>query len=433
MKKLLILVFVVLPLLAVLALAVVVVASIEDRPVATGIGTPDALSLARGRDLIERYRRSLLQPEALTTLAASEQDLNQMLSLAGRGLRHVALEVRVRPTGMTAAATLRLPQTPLGQYVNAWVAVVPSNAGLVVESARLGAIDVPGWLVLRAVGTSLDAVLGVGRGDEALSSVRRVAFSLQRVEVTYRPTPELIAELERSARRTYREIAVDIDPVDVRAYYATLLSKRRRLDDGRKASFAEYLGAVMDLAKQRAETADAARENRAAIIALAIFFGDSRFERLVGDVRTGELAGPVPDTGRVVLQGRHDLVQHFTISAALTVSAGTGIADVIGELKEVQDTGAGGSGFSFTDIAADRAGARFGETATASGSARRVQNLLAGDPLERMFFPSVAGLPEFMPAAEFTRRFGSVGSAEYERVVRDIDGRLAALAVFGDG
>ena len=46
------------------------------------------------------------------------------------------------------------------------------------------------------------------------------------------------------------------------------------------------------------------------------------------------------------------------------------LSDVIGLYKEIEDS-RGGSGFSFNDIAADRAGTRFGEKAVASEDSAR--------------------------------------------------------------
>lgn len=431
MKKLLIFIFFVLPLLLVLAVAAFVITGIDDRPLVVQTSTPTAASLARGKALAEAYRASLLRPDALTTLSASEADLDRVLALAGRSVRNASFDAAIRPTGMTVAASVRLPKTPLGEYFNAWVGIEPSTNGLRIDSARVGKVSVPGWVVLAAMRLGLDVMLGDGRGDEALASIREIDFLANRVTVTYRPTPELIADLRKTATDTYRQIVADIDPATVRVYYAELVDIGSRLGGQDRASFTSFLGPILALARQRSASGSAADENAAAIVAMAMYFGDSRFEKVVGDVRTGELAGPPPDTDHVRLRGRHDLVQHFTISAALTVTAGLGIADVIGEIKEVKDTGAGGSGFSFTDIAADRAGARFGETATSERGAVWVQNLLAGAPVENMFFPSVAGLPEFMPKEEFARRYGEVGSAEYESVIDEIDSRLAGLAVFG--
>jgi len=40
--------------------------------------------------------------------------------------------------------------------------------------------------------------------------------------------------------------------------------------------------------------------------------------------------------------------------------------------------------------------------------------------------PDFRDLPEFMPQAEFDRRFGPVGSARYQKMIDIIDTRLAA-------
>jgi uncharacterized protein YfiM (DUF2279 family) len=103
----------------------------------------------------------------------------------------------------------------------------------------------------------------------------------------------------------------------------------------------------------------------------------------------------------LTLQGRHDLAQHFAISAALAAWAGEPLANTIGLDKEVDDA-RGGSGFSFADLAADRAGTRFGELAVQP--ARLAAPSPAGS--ER---PAAAtdGLPEPMQTDEFRRRFGA--------------------------
>jgi hypothetical protein len=52
---------------------------------------------------------------------------------------------------------------------------------------------------------------------------------------------------------------------------------------------------------------------------------------------------------------------------------------------------------------------------------------LAASMAESDLMPDVSDLPEFMPEAEFRRRFGGVDSAQYARVIATIDGRIDAL------
>jgi hypothetical protein len=40
--------------------------------------------------------------------------------------------------------------------------------------------------------------------------------------------------------------------------------------------------------------------------------------------------------------------------------------------------------------------------------------------------PEVADLPEFLPEAEFKRRYGGIGGARYNRMMARIDARVAS-------
>ena len=61
------------------------------------------------------------------------------------------------------------------------------------------------------------------------------------------------------------------------------------------------------------------------------------------------------------VHGRHDLAQHFAVSAALTAMSGAKAAEAAGLLKELLDAEPGGSGFSFCDLASDLSGVAFAE------------------------------------------------------------------------
>ncbi|HMA80896.1 MAG TPA: hypothetical protein VKR81_08390, partial [Candidatus Binatia bacterium] len=138
---------------------------------------------------------------------------------------------------------------------------------------------------------------------------------------------------------------------------------------------------------------------------------------------------PRPAQHRVLLNGRDDFPKHFIVSAALAAKAGAPLADAVGVYKELADA-RGGSGFSFNDIAADRAGTRFGEYAADPASARRLQHRLRAGIRERDIMPGTADLPEFMPEAEFLRRFGGVDAPAYRKMMAEIERRIAALPLY---
>jgi hypothetical protein len=130
------------------------------------------------------------------------------------------------------------------------------------------------------------------------------------------------------------------------------------------------------------------------------------------------------------LYKRIDLAQHFIGSAALTASVSKQAAQIAGVEKELSDA-QGGSGFSFIDLAADKAGTRFGELATSSPeNARKMQKAMSEIKDYSDFMPDPRDLPEHMNEADFKQRFGSVNSPVYQKISKEIDERISATRIY---
>ena len=192
------------------------------------------------------------------------------------------------------------------------------------------------------------------------------------------------------------------------------------------SSLATLAGTLLALAQERSAEGDPVQENRAAILVLFAYVAGIDPASFAPEARTW----PRARRQAVRLQGRHDFAQHFITSAAIAAIGDTNIANAVGLYKEVDDS-RGGSGFSFRDLAADRAGTRFGELATGSAkSARDLQRRASQDLSDDAMMPAVADLPENMQEAEFRARFGGVGSSAYNRMTKEIDRRIASAALY---
>ncbi len=102
------------------------------------------------------------------------------------------------------------------------------------------------------------------------------------------------------------------------------------------------------------------------------------------------------------------------------------LSDEAGLFKEELDAGEGGSGFSFSDLLADRAGTLFALAATRDEqSARRMQDRLAAGFEIDEIFPPAADLPEGIPDPQLQAEYGGVGGERYKEVIREIERRLA--------
>ncbi|HUM16684.1 MAG TPA: hypothetical protein VL086_13405 [Candidatus Nitrosotalea sp.] len=188
------------------------------------------------------------------------------------------------------------------------------------------------------------------------------------------------------------------------------------------------LGAAVEVAfahaRVRSATSPPVLENRAALLALGLLLGHRRLEGFVGPVigeRDWRRAAPL---GRTTLRGREDWTKHFFVSAALTVLSAQAPSDAIGVFKEELDAG-GGSGFSFGDLLADRAGTTFALLATRdAAAARTLQERLAAGFRVDDFFPEAADLPENIQAAELEARYGGVGGPLFRQYVAEVERRL---------
>jgi hypothetical protein len=244
--------------------------------------------------------------------------------------------------------------------------------------------------------------------------IRRVSFAPDRASLTYQWRPGIPAHISKA-------MTPQGETERLQAYQQRLAELGRR----QSASLAELTQALFRLAAERSLQGGAIAENQAAILALAFCVNGRGLSVLFPEAQNW----PQSTIHNVTLNGRDDFAKHFIISAALSAKAGGSLSDAIGLFKEISDS-RGGSGFSFNDIAADRAGTRMGELAVADEtSARKVQRVMSAAARETLFMPSVQGLPEFMPEAEFKRRFGGVGEPAYNKMMEEIERRVAALAI----
>ncbi len=127
--------------------------------------------------------------------------------------------------------------------------------------------------------------------------------------------------------------------------------------------------------------------------------------------------------GRLTMQSRHDLAQHFWVSAALADLAGEQLALAAGVTKELKDAN-GGSGFSFADLAADIAGV---ETAMHVLSSKVRLEHLAKEFRVDDFMIRPMGLPEGLSSAEFLRKYGTVSGSVYRQEESRLRTRILSL------
>ncbi len=171
--------------------------------------------------------------------------------------------------------------------------------------------------------------------------------------------------------------------------------------------------------------ADPVAENRAVFIVLTAYMTDLDLEQLIGtDVTIAE-----PRKLKVVIESREDLARHVVSSAAIAASAGATMAEVLTVYKEVSDSRYG-TGFSFTDIAANQAGTMLGILASRSESdARQFQEIMLDTQSDADYMPSL-GTYDGMSEAEFIEQYGSRESEAYRQRLGEITDSIATRTFF---
>jgi hypothetical protein len=376
-----------------------------ERPATLGLA-----DLERGRAIVESLDLKNLKEGEERRLRFDQKDLALALNWLAGSLGRGGAEVTIDADHMRVAASLRLYKLP--RYLNLSLAFQPQGNILAPTHLRLGKVPLPARFTGKLLGLLLTLSPAAEQYRVVREMLRKADLRPGRLELTLVWRGDALRKAMKDA---------GWNPIDVDDAALALYRERLAATPGR--DYAQLVGAAFALARERSRAGDPVTENRTAITALAEVVAGGRL--IVGtDDRKPRRKGGAR------LAGRDDFAQHFGLSAFISILGGEGVSDLAGLYKELRDE-RGGSGFSFNDLAADKAGSRLGEVATRTPeSARRVQERLAETRDERLFFPEVKDLPEFMNTAQFERRFGGVGHPAYIKQVKEIEARVAALPLY---
>jgi hypothetical protein len=368
----------------------------------------------RAMNMLRAYDPRRAPPGRLHRLPLRERDVDLLVDHAARRWLDANTRVQLLPGLLLLQASFA---APLGRWLNVDVVLRQTAALPEIDRLRIGRLPLPPVLAL-----PLLRVLAARHGlqtDALLDAdwIERVTLHRGQMSLSYRLRPD-------TAQRLRSAFVAPAEQRRLRAYAERLAGVARRVE-GDTAALHQLLTPLLALAAERtAAGGDAVEENRAALLTLSFFATHRPLGLLVPTAYDWPRARPL----LLTLQQREDFALHFLLSAVIAAQAGTPLADAVGLWKEIADARSGGSGFSFNDLAADRAGTRFGELAVREPA--RLQSRIAAAADERELMPDASDLPEFLSQADFTARYGGVGGAGYNRLVAEIEARVAALPMY---
>ena len=384
------------------------------RPSVPEAPRPGVAEAAAARDFLAALRRARGEGPGFAALSVPVADLPRLAAIAGHaaGVPRLAAEAE--------EGVLRLGASfpaGAGRWLNLRAATRGAEVGVPEVRAAVGPLVIPPGLVragaevlrlaLWPFGLRLpplgEMIGGLHIGGEAV--VARIRL----------PSGTGAVGTLASAR------AAPVSPAEVQRAYCRLAAERRARPDP-----------ALETLVQRAFAAPAGRPveaNRAAFVALGMLAVGPRVGELAG-LAPEAVAGCAPPDGPLLLAGRPDLAKHWALSAALAATLGEPLSVDLGQWKELADS-AGGTGFSFVDIAANRSGIAWARRASDPKTAAEARRSLAAAGRAQLFPLELLAEAEGLASADFERRYGALESPAFRAVVARIDRHLAR-AMRGD-
>lgn len=422
------LLFILLLLLALLigAPALLLVAAIQPQPLVTGAGGMRHGDVGRIKELLQQHDPRQLRDGEIRRLQINGRDLNLMLDSVLPYPERQAARVDLGVARADVQYTLTLPGAE-GKFLNISAAVQEHGQLVALQELRFGATPVPGWMLTPLVGAADNYLRGrSAEYHDLMAALKEVRIQPLHLQLVYQWQAGLAERLQSSGRDL---LLPEPERQRILVYYSEIARQSESLGRG-EVDLDRLLQPLFGLALDRsADGGDPAAENRALLLALGVALSGNSIEHLVGRPASGELPSARPLN--LVLRGRDDLAKHFGISAAITAAGGGALADTIGVFKEVDDS-RGGSGFSFADLLADRAGVSLAEVALGKDAAG-VQRFMSRQLQEASYMPDFTRLPEGVMELEFKTRFEDLDSASYALVQGEIERRIGASPLYQSG
>ena len=380
---------------------------VEEKRAASGEQVAAAKELAQ----TARSSRETGKPVSLTL---DNPDLAALSAMASQGAAPARVDARIEDGVLTVTGSRPL----LWRWLNIRAQTSGTSKGLPEWRVQIGAIPLPGWLSRWGLEQLQQRYIGKDSGLPPLDTIlRKLTIEQESVAASILlPKGSLLVHAAATGTST-------LDEKGISRLYC-------RLVEAQQAKPAKSLAAQV----HRALTATEATPegHRTAIIALALITATPERMHLVGDDAALKACAPPANMTPITLHGRADWAMHWALSAALETATGNRLGGLIGEWKELADTKAGvamlapedPSGFSFVDLASDRAGLLTARRLTDPRHLAKTRARLLKASEDTLLPAAALDLNDGLTDAQFVAQYGALDDPRYEAKVREIDAML---------
>ena len=366
------------------------------------------------------------QPSGTKTVTFNEKTLNQGAQVFMATYANIPLRIRLHNGFANVSMSILLPSIPTNIYANIHFKTFYKNQQINIQNITVGHLPVPRF-VYDLLLPSVKAFFIDQYPDyfKLISNIKDINFSENELKIRY----QWDRKFAHQVKKLSKDLLFTNEEQKRIAFYYEKLGQISRLYLWKPTSVHKVMQPLFQHALKRVELgANPVQENKAILMTLGIMASGVRINYLFKPQKNKYLRHVY--YGRLQLSGRRDLMQHFLISAALTVSTNKMLTDTIGLSKEMSDAD-GGSGFSFADLLADRAGVAFGKMAASEETALLLMKKMVNKNLSpRDFMPSHKDLPEAISKLEFSQKYIDVNNPKYLYLEQEISQRISKLPFY---
>lgn len=361
------------------------------------------------------FRKIHSNKSDVKTLKLTQDNLNNLVNHFLNRYFEIATKIILAKDEVQIKVSLHLPKNNLGHYLNFHFKLKHQyNILFTPHSLHIGRLEIADEFSHYL----FDILFNYSPFKDSQQSIEKM---LKLIQIT----PQKLTLVYDSKSMVNKGVSISLlnaDQQRLAFYQQKIVNIIKAHDPAWRLSLAELLQPLFEVAYQRSNLATAINENKIIIITVNRYVNQSEIQRY--------LPSDEPPRYAAYLYKRNDMAKHFMISALLTIVGNNSLAIMLGEEKELRDAKLG-NGFSFIDLAGDRAGIRFGQMATKTPeSARRLQKLMATIKDYRVFMPEVRDLPENITDEAFKNKFSSIDSPRYQLMLKKIDMRINALPIY---
>lgn len=377
------------------------------------------------RLLISKNRPAAIVSNSKVKLSLNNAEANKLLSFVNQYYEN---NLRAKTTFENSRIKLKvsyeLPSNPIGRFININT-TLKINYGkyFIVEEVRLGKLSIPSFVLDFIQPIIVDGFKRYyGSYFVIWKQVKRIDIYNSVLNVHYQIERTDFKKLRRMARKV---LVDDVMRERITAYAIEMDKLINRLAPKGQQSVTKLMALMFDFSEKRAvANGQVVEENRMALLTLAAY--------MVGKNPLSYITEDEIEPRKKIkftLKGRHDLAQHYLVSAGLSAVGNTTWSRAIGLEKELRDSD-GGSGFSFVDLMADMSGNKLAEAAFSLSTAALLQAKLKKISTEDEIMGNIDGLQENLNKKEFRMEFGNTSSEEYIRIIREIRRRVIACDAY---